>query len=179
MRGRGLALAEAVEMDAIRRMLVAVDFSKCSEHALTEAMDLGVLLGAQVDVLHTWEPSPYLAPTAAIYVGDGGEPFWKTVHEEIDKQLAELVERCRADRKLTIERFVVSGYPSSTILAALEDRPYDLAVVGTHGRNWLAHVLLGSVAAEIVRHAPCPVLTVREPHAESARASGLSSVPVL
>ena len=41
------------------------------------------------------------------------------------------------------------------------DPSYDLAVIGTHGRTGLKHVLLGSVAERVVRHAPCPVLVVR------------------
>jgi nucleotide-binding universal stress UspA family protein len=43
-----------------------------------------------------------------------------------------------------------------------------MIVMGTHGRSGLAHVLLGSVAEKVMRRAPCPVLTIREPETHSA-----------
>ena len=47
-------------------------------------------------------------------------------------------------------------------LVGPRNRPsYDVIVVGTHGRSFTAHLLLGSVAEKVVRKAPCPVLTVR------------------
>jgi nucleotide-binding universal stress UspA family protein len=57
------------------------------------------------------------------------------------------------------------GTPATEIVAAAEDLKADLLCVSTHGRTGLAHLLLGSVAEKIVRHAPasCPVLVVRPP----------------
>jgi nucleotide-binding universal stress UspA family protein len=56
-----------------------------------------------------------------------------------------------------------SGEVMIAILSLLKDDPaIDLVVMGTHGRTGLKHVLLGSVAEKVVRHAPCPVLVVRE-----------------
>lgn len=55
-----------------------------------------------------------------------------------------------------------NGVPSDRILALLKEDPaFDLVVVGTHGRTGLARVLLGSVAEQVVRHAPCSVLAAR------------------
>ena len=57
------------------------------------------------------------------------------------------------------------GAPAAEIVAAAQDLKADLLCVSTHGRTGLAHLLLGSVAEKIVRHAPatCPVLVVRPP----------------
>jgi universal stress protein A len=55
------------------------------------------------------------------------------------------------------------GAPAAEIVSAAEDLKADLLCIGTHGRTGIAHFLLGSVAERIVRHAPCPVLTVRPP----------------
>jgi universal stress protein A len=55
------------------------------------------------------------------------------------------------------------GAPAAEIVGAAGDLKVDLLCIGTHGRTGLAHFLLGSVAERIVRHAPCPVLTVRPP----------------
>jgi nucleotide-binding universal stress UspA family protein len=50
-----------------------------------------------------------------------------------------------------------------TVLDYAAEKEIDLIVMGTHGRGALAHMLLGSVAEQVVRRAPCPVLTVRHP----------------
>jgi universal stress protein A len=54
------------------------------------------------------------------------------------------------------------GSAAQEIVAAAKELPADLLVVGTHGRTGLTHLLLGSVAEHVVRHAPCPVMTVRK-----------------
>ena len=58
-------------------------------------------------------------------------------------------------------RTMARGTPHSSILNHAEKGPCDLIVMGTHGRTGVSHFLLGSVAEKVVRHAPCPVLTVR------------------
>jgi nucleotide-binding universal stress UspA family protein len=58
---------------------------------------------------------------------------------------------------------VRSGSPAAEIIRYAEDRSIDLIVMGTHGRGIVAHAVMGSVAEKVVRTAPCPVLTVREP----------------
>ena len=58
------------------------------------------------------------------------------------------------------------GAPFYEILEYAKEANIDLIVMGTHGHTGLAHVLLGSVTAKIVRQAPCPVLTVRHPEHE-------------
>lgn len=59
------------------------------------------------------------------------------------------------------EAEVARGQPADAIIQFAQERDVDLIVMGTHGRSGLQHVLLGSVAEKVVRHAPCPVLTVR------------------
>ena len=56
---------------------------------------------------------------------------------------------------------VLSGAPAAEIVRYANDHAIDLIVMGTHGRGMVAHALMGSVAEKVVRHAPCPVLTVR------------------
>ena len=61
---------------------------------------------------------------------------------------------------------MVTGAPAAEIVRYAEDQSINLIVMGTHGRGMVAHALLGSVAEKVVRHAPCPVLTVRHPERE-------------
>ena len=58
---------------------------------------------------------------------------------------------------------ITSGRPFLEIIRVAKERKSDLIVIGTHGWGALKQVLLGSVAEKVVRKAPCPVLTVRDP----------------
>jgi nucleotide-binding universal stress UspA family protein len=58
------------------------------------------------------------------------------------------------------------GGPYVEIVRCARDSSIDLIVMGTHGRGFVAHMLMGSVAEKVVRRAPCPVLTVRHPEHE-------------
>jgi nucleotide-binding universal stress UspA family protein len=64
---------------------------------------------------------------------------------------------------ISLEHRLGYGEPGSTILAVAEEIGADLIVMGTHGRTGLRRLLMGSVAEHVVRHASCPVLTVRTP----------------
>jgi nucleotide-binding universal stress UspA family protein len=59
-----------------------------------------------------------------------------------------------------IEAKVISGQPFSEICRVAEQEQAELIVLGSHGRTGVSHVLLGSVAERVVRHAHCPVLVV-------------------
>jgi nucleotide-binding universal stress UspA family protein len=69
----------------------------------------------------------------------------------------------REGRQASIETEVLFGHGARTIAEYAAERGVDLIVMGTHGRTGFAHLLLGSVAERLVRTAPCPVLTVRNP----------------
>jgi nucleotide-binding universal stress UspA family protein len=61
---------------------------------------------------------------------------------------------------------VTAGSPAAAIVEYATGHDIDLLVLGTHGRGALSHLLMGSVAERVVRMAPCPVLTVRDPERE-------------
>ena len=69
------------------------------------------------------------------------------------------------DPQLRMERSPVEGNPAAEILRAANDNGAGLIVLGTHGKTGLLHVLMGSVAEQVVRKAACPVLTVKTPAA--------------
>jgi universal stress protein A len=62
-----------------------------------------------------------------------------------------------------IEHVVLTGIPYEEISRFAEEEKIDLIVIGTHGRTGLDRMLFGSTAEQVVRHAPCPVITVRLP----------------
>src|SRR4051812_49113310 len=86
------------------------------------------------------------------------------------RQLDELRARLsRPDVKISISG--VEGAPGESIPRIADEERYDLIVVGTHGRTGLRHILLGSIAEAVVRHAHRPVLTIHEPPARPAHAA--------
>jgi nucleotide-binding universal stress UspA family protein len=83
----------------------------------------------------------------------------------VDGETAQLAKSKTEAQQLGVKEVatrLLTGVPWDEIVsAARSDSAVDLIVIGTHGRTGLAHVLLGSVAEKVVRHAPCPVLVVR------------------
>lgn len=143
-----------------KRILVPHDFSEPASHALRVAADLAAHNGGQLLVLHV------LAP---FYTGVGfpsrEEIAWVPPPEllaSLRKRLEELVAKQLGRRGAPAVRCrVVMGDPLQSIVEAC--RRADSIVMATTGRTGLAHLLVGSVAEKVVRHAPVPVLTVRAP----------------
>jgi nucleotide-binding universal stress UspA family protein len=149
-------------MASVSRILVPVDFSDPSRAALDYAATLARTFGATLDVLHVWE-APSFAPRASGLASSGaGEPSLdELVRRNADEELDGFVEKAR-ERGVTVRASrTARGVPWHTIVAAAKEGNYDLIVIGTHGRTGLPRVLLGSVAENVVRHAQCPVLSVR------------------
>ena len=84
----------------------------------------------------------------------------QSLADEAGRQLVDLQKRL-PDVRTSTE--VLFGNPARCIVTAANVERSDLIVMGTHGRGPMMHVLMGNVAERVVRTAPCPVLTVREP----------------
>lgn len=142
-----------------RRLLVPFDFSAAAERALAwaaaYARDVG---GAKLRVLHSVAPYPMeVAPAAVI------PPLFTP--EDREKILAELqvvVARAGLDPSAVELDVVLAPEPGPAVVDAAREGRATLVVTGTHGRTGLKRLVLGSVAEYIVRHAPCPVVTVRD-----------------
>lgn len=139
-----------------QRILVPYDFSDHSRHALEVACDLAAESGGEVAALCALEPVTSLAG-----IRPPGGPIWyppedlvESERERLEKEVARTIGR-RAIRSRTS---VVVAAPLEAILAAAESA--DVIVMATTGRGALSHLLVGSVAEKVVRHAPVPVLTI-------------------
>ncbi|HWO20983.1 MAG TPA: universal stress protein [Kofleriaceae bacterium] len=141
---------------SFHKILCPTDFSEGSRLALRLALEkLGT--DSQLVIVHVWQ-APY------VYGPDAGVPG-RVMTET--KALAE-VELARAKTQVEglgarrVSTVLATGAPWHEIVElARRDREIDLIVMGTHGYTGLTHVLLGSVAEKVVRHAPCPVLAMR------------------
>ncbi|HET8761129.1 MAG TPA: universal stress protein [Nitrospiria bacterium] len=155
----------------VTTILVPTDFSDGSLQAMRYAMGLSELLGARVVFLHVVEPPAYGVELTGTYPG---------IAPDVTKKLAAMmhdwVEQVMV-RGARVEWHLEMGSAFAEILAAVERYGADLIVMGTHGRTGLSHLLLGSVAARVVQHAPCPVLTVKAGAAAPAPATAAPAAP--
>jgi nucleotide-binding universal stress UspA family protein len=145
-----------------KKVLWPTDFSELSLHGGRYARGFRDLFGAELHILHVI-PTP-LTPDVAVMLPT-----------EVPVSISEhgLVEAAKvALRKLVdqqfggderIQRHALCGNPWSVVCGYARKHAIDLIVVATHGRTGLGHALIGSTAERIVQHAPCPVLTVKQP----------------
>jgi nucleotide-binding universal stress UspA family protein len=148
----------------LRRILVPTDFSKYSDAALTYAGAFAQKFGADIYLLHVVQdltlfyPEAVLAAPAAVPTVD---QFRQAARTALDRTLAGL-----RLPDVVVHPVVVEGTPYDAVVRFAGEKEIDLIVMGTHGRSGLAHLFMGSVAEKVVRKAPCPVLTVRQPEHE-------------
>jgi nucleotide-binding universal stress UspA family protein len=127
-------------MNPIRKILVPVDFSGASKKAVTYGLSLALELKTRLVLAHivSYDTAAYDKAKADL--------------------LALLPEDCRA--QLDFEIIVKGGDVLSELVAVVEDREIDLIVMGTRGRSYLTHMLLGSVTDRMLRKVHVPILTV-------------------
>ena len=134
-----------------KKILVATDFSRPSDAALAHARRLADSIGATLHVLHVVDN---LVLRAVL-----GDP-----RDYEGAALRQMQQRVPAEDRgataiLAVER---SDEPAERITAYARRHGIELIVMGTHGRGRVAHLLLGSVAEQVVRGAACPVLTLHD-----------------
>lgn len=145
---------------AFKLILVPVDFSDCSLHALNYAAILARKLGAKLILLHVLEPSihtdNYLTDSATMDQSNG------TLIAAARAQLGKLTHRTTT-QGLVAEALVRMGRAQSDIADTANATGADLIVMGAHGSGGHNQPLLGGTAERVLRHSPCPVLTVPYP----------------
>lgn len=144
---------------AFKKLLCPIDFSPGSQQALMVASRIARETGAELVIAHAWH-----LPARA-FAGDYPLP---------DQMIQSMLEEARPSLDDAVKRVVDLGLPrvTSRLLrgvpweqiasAAHADPAIDTIVMGTHGRSGVARVFLGSVTEQVIRHAPCSVLAIRE-----------------
>jgi len=143
----------------VTKILVPVDFSEQSTHALDCAKTLAEKFDAPIYLL-TVVPDPFMLPNPSGLYMPLPAGYAEGLQRDAEAHLQGLlsyVERAR----FGVHSAVLFGDPAIKILDYVGVETIDLIVMGTHGRGGFAHALMGSVAEKVVRSATCPVLTVR------------------
>jgi nucleotide-binding universal stress UspA family protein len=159
-----------------QKIVVPIDYSDYSAPAFQWGVSLAQKYGAQLLVLHVIpkaveevypEGVSSINPMASYYDGmaPGSRPFIAQpiiidLQEHALRQLEHFASQHLGDAP-SVQVKVAVGKPAVEILRVVREEGADLIVMGTHGRTGLRHLLLGSVAKAITRHAPCPVFTLR------------------
>jgi nucleotide-binding universal stress UspA family protein len=144
-------------MIPIRTILHPTDFSGRSAAAFRLACSLARDHQAALVVLHVVTPEPVFLDGPYVPPPPGHRA-----------ELLQRLHEVRPDRNnIPVEHRLVEGDPAVQINRLAAESRCDLIVLGTHGRTGLGRLLMGSVAEEVVRKAPCPVLTVKEPFVEA------------
>lgn len=138
----------------IRTILVPLDLSEESYRALEFAAPLAQRLGATLQVVHVYEGTRQLSSIAISPV------LWSD--KELTWRLAEQVRRRFGRRPRTEHCHIRTGKPFQEIVATAGEIKADLIVIATHGHSGFKHLTLGSTTEKAIRHAPCPILVVRE-----------------
>lgn len=151
------AVSTSTSPFSLKRILVPADFSDCGRKALSYALPLAHQYGSRLILLYVvQEPYPVTE-----FSGLAVAQMEADLCENATTELSQLIAREIGDQVPTDQRVVV-GSPETQIVEVATEENIDLIVISTHGRTGLKHVLLGSVVENVVRHAPCPVLVVRE-----------------
>lgn len=140
-----------------RKVLCPVDFSPPSNEAMCYAADLVRGTDTELLLLHVWQP-PIMYPQDGAFPSD----LVAYARQQAEAELATWRASATHLGVARVSTLIATGAPWHEIVEVAKRDPYvDAVVIGTHGRTGLKHVLLGSVAEKVVRHAPCPVIVVR------------------
>jgi nucleotide-binding universal stress UspA family protein len=145
----------------VRTILHPTDFSERSDHAFRLACALARDCGARLFVLHV------LRSPLVFYGSEAPPPGAGRTEEEGWNKLRQLQARATG---VQVVSCLAEGDPAEAILRAARETRCDLILMGTHGRTGLGRLLMGSVAEQVVRKAPCAVLTVKAPFPAAAPA---------
>ena len=141
----------------LTKILCATDFSAGADRALRMATRLACETGAELVIAHSWFIPANAYSLEVPFVRDMEQEIRVAAQHDLDAAVrdATTAGARRASGKL------LSGVPWMEIVSLLEHQPFELCVIGTHGRTGLSRILLGSVAEKVVRHSPCSTLVVR------------------
>ncbi|MDH3885144.1 MAG: universal stress protein [Desulfobacterales bacterium] len=157
----------------INKVLYTTDLSKNARHAFSYAASIANRYDAGVTILHVLED---ISPTASsLVINIIGEKEWgqlrtrneKEVMDKLRSRLTNFCDEVQAELPacpfITDNIIVKIGNPVDEILLEVENKGYDMVVMGAHGHSALSNALMGSTSRRVIRRCKTPVLVVRLP----------------
>ena len=136
------------------KVLVATDGSEHSMKAVQRGLELAETQGAQVTLI-----------SVAYYIRGDFDTMPMNIQDKLEDEAREALKKAKAlfdAKNIPVETVMEAGLvPANLIIQKAQDGKFDRIIMGSTGRNPLDRVLMGSVAAKVVAHAPCEVTVVR------------------
>ena len=144
----------------IKKVLVPIDFSDYSKSSLRYAVNFAKQFNAEIYLIYVLEPVIY-PPDFSM-----GQIAIPSINAEWDERAREELEnlaKTEIPEGVNVKTILKNGKPFLEIIDTASEENIDLIIIATHGHSGVEHILFGSTAEKVVRKAPCPVLTLREP----------------
>jgi len=146
-------------MFPLKKILCPIDFSEHSLTALKIADEMAKTFHSELFIVNIIPPIPSVPTPPHPFVFD--IPKYQDSLEINSKKSLDDIAKNKVSSDIKVNRIVALGDPSTEIIKIADENNVNLIVVATHGRTGLGHMIFGSVAEKIIRHASCPVLTKR------------------
>ena len=144
----------------IKRILFPIDFTENSSKILPYVLSVSEKYDAMIYLLHVVEDisqwSGYLVPYISL------DQYQENASKDAEEIFGKICEE-QLQSYPNFQKSILTGDPAQEILKAIESEEIDLVIMGTHGRKGLEHVFFGSVAENVLRKSPVPVLVIN-PH---------------
>lgn len=140
----------------LQKILVPIDFSDHSRKAFAYALKFAEQFGSELELVNVVTPVIY---AEGMVLPAAMENLDQQTEEHAKKELDKMADEAP---KVNVRTAVLTGNPYDEIVTHARKQKTDLLLITTHGRTGLQHFLLGSTAEKILRHAPCPVMVVRD-----------------
>jgi universal stress protein A len=144
----------------LSRILVPVDYSEQSRRALEYAGELAQAFTASLDIVHCFDRPSYVSDDVYIERAGKRRALVEVLREDAESEMTAFLSGANVPEGVVINRHLLGGDPAGAVCQRLRDDDYDLVVIGTSGKTGVRQLLLGSVAARLVRLSPVPVLTI-------------------
>ncbi|MGD8305790.1 MAG: universal stress protein [Ignavibacteria bacterium] len=144
----------------IQKVLVPIDFSDYSKNALKYAVNFSKQFNANMILVYVVEPVIYPPDFS---MGQIALPSVNTEWDIKAKEELDKLAKSEIPAEVKVATILKTGKPFFEIIETAAEENVDLIIIATHGHSGVEHILFGSTAEKVVRKAPCPVLTLREP----------------
>jgi len=144
----------------IKKVLVPIDFSDYSKSALKYAVNFAKTFNAEIILVYVVEPVIYPPDFS---MGQIAMPSITTEWDDRARDELQKLAKSEINEIANVKTIIKTGKPFVEIIETAKEENIDLIIIATHGHSGVEHILFGSTAEKVVRKAPCPVLTLREP----------------